>query len=328
VVSVEPLLEVKNLKAYYRTFFGVVRAVDGVSFELYRGEILGIIGESGCGKSSLVQSIVLPKPPLYVVEGSVLLHENGRTVDLAKLDSKARRSFLGTRISLVPQYVMDALPTVRRVRDVLRDIAREKNLDYEELRRLFIKRLRDVNLDESVLDRYPLELSGGMRQRTILALATLFNPDVLIADEPASALDLVSQRQVLELLRQLRDEKIVGSVIFITHDIASVRQIADRVLVMYAGKIIENGTIEDVVKEPLHPYTKVLISSVPPLGVSYAERRLEGLRGAPPSLLNPPSGCRFAPRCYYAFARCMKEEPPLFKTEGGRLVSCWLYVGR
>lgn len=324
----KPLLEVKNLRAYYRTFFGVVRAVDGISFELYRGEILGIIGESGSGKSSLVQSIVLPKPPLYVVDGSVLLHEDGRVLNLTKLDSRARRSILGTRISLVPQYVMDALPTVRRVRDVLRDVAREKKLDYDELRRLFIKRLRDVNLDEGVLERYPLELSGGMRQRTILALATLFNPDILIADEPASALDLVSQRQVLELMRQLRDEKIVGSVIYITHDIASVRQIADRVLVMYAGKILENGSVEDVVKDPLHPYTKVLIRSVPPLGVSHSERRLEGLKGAPPSLLNPPPGCRFAPRCPYAFARCIKEEPPLLKTEGGRVVSCWLYLGR
>jgi len=324
----KPLLEVKNLRAYYRTFFGVVRAVDGVSFELYRGEILGIIGESGCGKSSLVQSIVMPKPPLRVVEGSVLLHENGRVVDLTRLDSRTRRSFLGTRISLVPQYVMDALPTVRRVRDVLRDIAREKKLDYEELKKLFVRRLRGVNLDESVLERYPLELSGGMRQRTILALATLFNPDILIADEPASALDLVSQRQVLELIRQLRDEKIVGSVIYITHDIASVRQIADRVLVMYAGKILESGSVEDIVNEPLHPYTKVLIKSVPPLGVSYTERRLEGLKGAPPSLLSPPPGCRFAPRCPYAFARCMKEEAPLVETKEGRVVSCWLYLER
>uniref|UniRef100_A0A7J3X7E3 ABC transporter ATP-binding protein n=1 Tax=Thermofilum pendens TaxID=2269 RepID=A0A7J3X7E3_THEPE len=324
----KPLLEVKNLRAYYRTFFGVVRAVDGVSFELYRGEILGIIGESGCGKSSLVQSIVMPKPPLRVVEGSVLLHENGRVVDLTRLDSRTRRSFLGTRISLVPQYVMDALPTVRRVRDVLRDIAREKKLDYEELKKLFVRRLRGVNLDESVLERYPLELSGGMRQRTILALATLFNPDILIADEPASALDLVSQRQVLELIRQLRDEKIVGSVIYITHDIASVRQIADRVLVMYAGKILESGSVEDIVNEPLHPYTKVLIKSVPPLGVSYTERRLEGLKGAPPSLLSPPPGCRFAPRCPYAFARCMKEETPLVETKEGRVVSCWLYLER
>lgn len=323
----KPVLEVKDLKAYYRTFFGYVRAVDGVSFELGKGEILGVIGESGSGKSSLAHAIVLPKPPLRVVNGSAVLYTNSHGVELTKLGEKERRTVLGSKVALIPQYALDALPVVRKVKHLLRDMAREKNIPYEKLRDMFLERLRDVNLSESVLEKYPLELSGGMRQRTIIVLTTLFNPEVLIADEPTSALDVVSQRQVLELLRKLRDEGKVGSIIYITHDIATVRQIASRMLVMYAGRVVESGGIEETIAKPLHPYTRALINSVPPLGPSYSERRFEGLKGAPPSLLNPPEGCRFRPRCPYAFKRC-GEEPPLVTVEGGRRVSCWLYYER
>ena len=321
------ILEVRDLKAYYRTPFGTVRAVDGVSFELKEGEILGVIGESGCGKSTLAQAIVLPKPPLQVVGGLALLNTDGSSVDLTKLDSRSRRRILGSKISLIPQYVMDALPTVKKIKDLLADLAREKGRPYEELRELFVKRLREVNLSESVIERYPLELSGGMKQRTVIVLATLFNPSVLIADEPTSALDVVSQRQVLELLQQLRDTGTVKSIIYITHDIATVRQIADRVMVMYAGKIAEIGRLEDIISEPLHPYTKALIGSVPELKVSHYEKRLRGLGGVPPSLRNPPRGCRFYPRCPYAAARCL-EEPPSIRVGEDRVVNCWLYYGR
>lgn len=318
------ILEVRDLKACYKTPFGSIRAVDGVSFELKEGEVLGIIGESGSGKSTLAQSIVLPKPPLYVTGGSVLLNVDGSSLDLVRLDSSNRKHILGSKISLIPQYVMDALPTVRKIKHLLKDLAREKGYSYEELKNLFVKRLREVNLSESIVERYPLELSGGMKQRTIIVLATLFNPSVLIADEPTSALDVVSQRQVLELLLQLRDTGTVKSIIYITHDIATVRQIADKVMVMYAGKVVEIGGLEDVISQPLHPYTKALIGSVPELRVSHYERRLEGLKGSPPNLRNPPEGCRFRTRCPYAVARCT-EDPPSIRVGEDRIVNCWLY---
>lgn len=319
------ILKLENYKVYYKVFGGTVKAVDGVNLDVRRGEILGIIGESGCGKSTLVQSLVLPKPPMFIVGGSAKLLDS---IELTKLNSSERRKILLTKMALVPQYVLDALPVIKKIRVFLKDLAKDKNIEYEKLVTIFNERLKLVNLPSKVLDMYPLELSGGMRQRVVIALSTLFSPDLLIADEPTSALDVVTQRYVLELIRDLVDQKIVGSVTFITHDIASIRQIADRIATMYAGKIIEVGLLEDVMSSPLHPYTGMLIKSVPTLEQSYKITRLSGLAGVPPSLLNPPLGCRFNPRCPFAMDICRRDEPPLIVIDKERNVSCWLYSKR
>lgn len=317
----EKTLEVRNYKVYYKTFGGYVKAVDGVDLDIYRGEIVGLIGESGCGKSTLAQSIILPKPPMKYIDGSVTL--DGK-YDLAKITSKKRESILLKEIALIPQYALDALPIIKKIKDFIRDLARDKGFDEKELIEIFKERLRQVNLAEKVLDMYPLELSGGMRQRVVIAMSTLFKPKLLIADEPASALDVVTQKQVLELLKQLRDQGIVRSLLFITHDIASIRQIADKIATMYAGKVVEVAPVESILREPLHPYTSLLIGSIPELGVSYRDRRLTGLSGSPPSLLNPPSGCKFHPRCPHSMTKCFVEEPTLSSVDDHG-VFCWLY---
>lgn len=319
------VLKLKSYKVYYKTFGGNVRAVDGVDLDVRRGEILGIIGESGCGKSTLVQSLVLPKPPMIIVGGSAKLLNS---IELTELSAKKRKEILLTKLSLIPQYVLDALPVIKKINVFLKDLAKDKKIKYEKIRELFIERLKLVNLPEKVLDMYPLELSGGMRQRVIIALSTLFKPDLLIADEPTSALDVVTQRYVLELLKDLAVQKFVGSIMFISHDISSIRQIADRIATMYAGKIVEIGPLDDVISSPLHPYTTMLVKSVPTLETSYKFKKLSGLAGAPPSLINPPPGCRFHPRCPFAMDICRREEPPMIITNGDRITACWLYSKR
>lgn len=318
------ILKLENYRAYYRTLSGLVRAVDGVDLLVKRGVILGLIGESGCGKSTLVQSLVLHKPPLFIAGGSAKLLD---IFDIVKMSSDERRKILMTKISLIPQYALDALPIIKKIKAFLKDLAKDKGVDYEEIYGIFTERLKLVNLPLKVLDMYPLELSGGMRQRVIIAISTLFKPDLLIADEPTSALDVATQRYVLELLKDLRDQRLVGSIVFITHDIASVRQISDRIATMYAGKIVEEGPLEYIVKEPLHPYTRMLIASVPTMEASYKLRRLKGLAGAPPSLANPPSGCRFHTRCPYAMEVCKMKEPPMTVVGNSGKVACWLYSG-
>ncbi|MEM0490229.1 MAG: ABC transporter ATP-binding protein [Ignisphaera sp.] len=319
------VLKLEKYKVYYRTFVGTVKAVDGVDLDVRRGEILGIIGESGCGKSTLVQSLVLPKSPMFIAGGSAKLLDS---IELTKLSSKERRKILLTKIALIPQYVLDAIPVIKKINVFLRDLAKDKKMKYEDVFNTFIDRLKLVNLPQKVLDMYPLELSGGMRQRVVIALSTLFKPDLLIADEPTSALDVVTQRYVLELLRDLVTQKLVGSIVFITHDISSIRQIGDRIATMYAGKIVEVGKLEEVISSPLHPYTTMLIKSVPKLENSYRVSRLVGLAGAPPSLVNPPPGCRFHSRCPFAMDICRREEPPLTNIDRDRYVSCWLYSKR
>jgi len=319
------VLKLEDYRVYYRSFVGTVKAVDGVNLEVKRSEVLGIIGESGSGKSTMAQSLVLPKPPMFIAGGSAKLLES---IDLARIDQRKRREVLLRHIALIPQYVMDALPAIKKIRAFLRDLAKDKGIDFEKLEETFIERLRFANLPPRVLDMYPIELSGGMRQRVIIAISTLFNPDLLIADEPTSALDVVTQRYILELLRDLVDKRIIGSLVFITHDVASVRQIADRIATMYAGKIVEVGPVEEVISSPLHPYTQLLLRSIPSIGHSYKTTRLRGLHGAPPSLLNPPPGCRFHPRCPHAVEICRREEPPLIEVSPGHFVACWLYFKR
>lgn len=313
------VLELKDYKVYYRTFSGYVRAVDGVNLEIREGEILGLIGESGSGKSTLATGLVRPRPPLFIAGGSARLGE----IELTNISEEERRKLLLTRLAIVPQYSLDALPVIKRIRGLLKDIAKTKGVTEKEVIDRFNERRKIMGLPENVVDMYPVELSGGMRQRVVISLATLFSPDLLVTDEPTSALDVSTQRRVLELLRDLRDRGIVKSILFITHDIAAIRQIADRIAVMYAGKIVEVGDVEDMVNRPYHPYTRALRGAVPTIGINYKLKKLVGLGGNPPDLRNPPSGCRFHPRCPYVTEVCRSSEPKLTNMDG-RLVACWL----
>ena len=314
------MLRVEDLRVYYKTLSGYVRAVDGVTFTLSKGEILGIAGESGSGKSTLVNYIILPKPPMVRIAGSIVY----RGIDLTSITPGELSKIRYTDISIVPQYAMDALSPTKRIRTIIRDLTRGRaEGDIEERAR---ERLRMVGLPGDVLDRYPIELSGGMRQRVVLVISTLLDPDVLIADEVTSALDVTMQRAVLEMLASFRDTGIVRSIILVSHDIAALYQVADRIMIMYAGKISEIGPAEEVIGNPLHPYTRALIDSVPRLGVRYKTRRLTGLKGEPPRLASPPTGCRFHPRCSVAEERCRVREPPPARV-GKRTVYCWLYTG-
>lgn len=316
------VLELKDYRVYYKTLSGCVKAVDGVDLDVESRVVVGVIGESGCGKSTLAQSIVLPKYPMVHAGGKAVL---AGKYDLVNLTPGERRKILLKEVAYIPQYALDALPVIKKVRTFVEDLASDKGVPKEEVLAVFRERLKQVNLPERVLDMYPLELSGGMRQRVVIAVSTLFKPRLLIADEPTSALDVVTQRQVLELLRGLKDEGLVESLLLISHDIASIRQIADKMATMYAGKIVEAGPLEETIREPLHPYTSLLIRSVPPVGASHKAGKLEGVGGSPPSLLNPPSGCRFHPRCPKAMPICSLKEPPSVRV-GESVVSCWLYA--
>lgn len=317
-------LEISDYRVYYKTLSGYVKAVDGADLEIHAGQIVGLIGESGCGKSTLAQSLVMLKYPMVYKGGSVFLSGE---YDLTKMTPEERRRVLLKELSIIPQYALDALPVIKKIKAFVKDLARDKGMSEREVVEVFKERIKQVNLPDRILDMYPLELSGGMRQRVVIAVSTLFKPNLLIADEPTSALDVVTQRQVLELLKKLRDDQVIRSLLFITHDVASIRQIADRIATMYAGKIVEEGPVDAMLKDPLHPYTKLLVRSIPPIGLSHREMKLRGLAGSPPSLFNPPSGCRFHPRCPHAMERCEIEEPPKIR-ENNHTVSCWLHVKR
>lgn len=318
------LLDVRNLRVYYRTPVGYVRAVDGVSFEVGEGEVFGVAGESGCGKSTLVHSLILRKPPMEYKGGSAIF--KGR--DLMSLPRDELRKIQYSELSIIPQYAMNALNPTKRIKDIVWDLAREHGYaDRREVEELLRERLSMVKLSPRVADMYPVELSGGMRQRATMVVSTLLNPDLLIADEITSALDVTTQRVVIELLHHFMQEGIVKSIIFVTHDLALLRQIADRVMVMYAGKVVEIGPMEEVLENPAHPYTQLLLNSLPRMGVHYKRERLSGIPGYPISLLNPPRGCRFYTRCPFAMEDCRDVEPKLVKVGRDHYAACHLLGG-
>ncbi|HEX5937203.1 MAG TPA: ABC transporter ATP-binding protein [Actinomycetota bacterium] len=314
-------LRVEGLQVYYRSLRGDVKAVDGVSFDVADGEIMGLAGESGCGKSTLGKSLIRMDSRMKHVAGTVEL--DGRELPIAD-DSKMNGYRFGD-VSIVPQYSMSALTPTRKVGRLVAELLESKGARFDEVRPELVRRLDLVGLSPDVLDRYPIELSGGMKQRAVMVVSTLLDPSLLIADEITSALDVSSQRAVGELLVEFRDREFVKSMVVITHDLAILFQIADTILVMYAGKLAEKGPAEAIVFEPRHPYTKLLLSSLPEAGVRYEETKLAGIPGRPPSLLDPPEGCRFRDRCPLAFAKCA-EEPPFVEVEPGRHVACWKAV--
>lgn len=317
----EEILNIKDLRVSYLIRRGEVKAVDGVSLELYKGEILGIAGESGCGKSTLAAAILrLVKPPGIIKEGKVLY----RGKDLLRLGEEEFKLYRMTKIAYVPQGSMNSLNPVMRIRDQFMDMLKDHGLKIkkEELEERLREILSSMGLKTSILDRYPHELSGGMKQRTLIALSLIMNPEILIADEPTTALDVVSQRGVMNILRDLKDQRGT-SIILITHDMAVQAELSDRMAIMYAGKIVEVGPTEEIYNEPLHPYTRLLIESIPSLGDEKPRKSIEGI---PPDLVNPPKGCRFHPRCpFYVPGKCDTQEPMLIQASSGRSVACLLY---
>jgi peptide/nickel transport system ATP-binding protein len=311
-------LGVDDLAVYYRTLRGDVRALDGVTFEIDDGEIMGLAGESGCGKSTLGKSLIRLDGRMRHVGGTVTL--DGRVLPLS--DDRAMNAFRYKQVSIVPQYAMSALNPTRKVGKIAKELLESRGVDFEGVRPEFVRRLELVGLTPEVLGRFPIELSGGMKQRAVMVLSTLLDPSLLIADEVTSALDVSSQRAVAEMLVEFRERRFVKSMVLITHDLAVLYQVADTILVMYAGRLAEKASSDVVISRPKHPYTRLLVSSLPEVGVRYADRRLSGIPGKPPSLLEPPEGCRFRDRCPLATAACARQ-PPFVEVEPGHRVACW-----
>ena len=317
-----PVLQVKDLTMHYQTRLGTVKAVDGISFELARGEVLGLVGESGCGKTSIAVTLMklLPDNAL-IVKGQVLL--DGQ--DLMTMDDTTLRTYRWRRISMIFQAAMNSLDPVHRVGDQIIEAieAHDMITTMTEARATVDRLFRLGGLDPGLTDRYPHEFSGGMRQRAVIAMALACQPDVIVADEPTTALDVIVQDRILRQIKEIQTD-LNMSMIYITHDIAVVAEITDRIGVMYAGKLVELGSTADVFERPIHPYTKALLSVFPT--IRGEKRPLATLGGEPPNLVDPPTGCRFHPRCPYATAICQQEEPPVVVRDG-HWAACWNPVG-
>ena len=311
-------LKVDNLKVWYRTLRGEVRALDGVSFGVADGELVGLAGESGCGKSTLGKSLIRLDGRMRHVDGTVEL--DGTELPIA--DPEPMGGFRFKEVSIIPQYAMSALNPTRRIGRMVAELLESRGVRPAGVQEELLRRLELVGLDADVLDRYPIELSGGMKQRMVMVISTMLNPSLLIADEVTSALDVSTQKAVAETLVEFRDRHYVKSTIFITHDLSLVYQIADSIIVMYAGRLAEKAPTDTLVAAPRHPYTRMLLAAQPEVGVRYGTRRLQGIPGSPPSLLNPPKGCRFRDRCPLAFDKCA-EQPPFREVAPDHFVACW-----
>ena len=315
------VLEVRELQTHFFLRRGVVKAVDGVSFTLRRGEVLGLVGESGCGKSVTALSVMrlLPKGGARTIHGEVLL--NGE--DILARSPREMREIRGRKISMVLQDPQTSLNPVFTIGDQLREaIFRRNKAGMRDVRREAVEALRHVEISapEQRLGQFPHQMSGGMKQRVVGAIAISGHPEVLIADEPTTALDVTIQLQYLKLLKRLQQETGMA-ILFITHDFGVVARMCDRVAVMYAGRIVECGPVDQVFDNPSHPYTQALIASVPKMTGSTA--RLYTIEGQPPSLMDLPAGCRFAPRCAYAEERCASAYPPSFTVGAEHSAACW-----
>ncbi len=314
----------KDLKVYYKLKRATVRAVDGVTFSLEQGRILGVVGESGCGKSTLAVSIlrVLPRNA-YIAGGKIILCG----IDVTRASEKElERKVRGKLAAMIFQDPMTSLnPTMKIADHIVEALTTHYDLSEEEARRRALEALAEVGISPERADDYPHQLSGGMRQRVMIALALALKPKLIIADEPTTALDVVVQAQILDLFNKVRNE-INSSIMIITHNMGVVAYLCDEVMVMYAGKIVEKGTVEQVFYNPMHPYTQGLIKSIPKPGMKASD--LHTIPGSPPDMRYPPPGCRFHPRCPYAKEQCMKVEPELVEVEPGHLVACHLYSAR
>lgn len=322
----KPLLEVKNLKTYFYTEDGVVRAVDGVDFEIYPGEVLGIVGESGCGKSVTSLSIMrLISIPGKIVEGEI----NFDGKNLVKATEEEMMQVRGNRISMIFQQPQSALNPVFRAGDQISEVLNiHQDFGKEKGRERAVELLKLVGIPEPErrADSFPHELSGGMSQRVMIAMALACVPDLLIADEPTTALDVTIQAQILDLMRDMK-KQLGSAMMLITHDLGVIAEMANRVVVMYAGEIVEQSPVASLFDKPLHPYTQGLIGSIPVLGE--IRERLDVIPGSVPNLINLPQGCRFAPRCRarvdHNLSVCTDQHPSLIDVAEGHKVRCWLY---
>jgi peptide/nickel transport system ATP-binding protein len=322
----ERLLEIKGLKTHFFTEEGVIRAVDGIDLYIDKGETLGVVGESGCGKTVTALSIMrlIAIPPGKIVEGQVLYE--GR--DLVSLPPAQMRKIRGKEISMVFQEPMTSLNPVFTIGEQIAEAIRlHEGLGRRAAMDKTVEMLKIVHIPnpERRVKEYPHQLSGGMRQRVMIAMALSCNPKLLIADEPTTALDVTIQAQILELLNELK-AKLGMAVLLITHDMGVIAETAQRVMVMYAGKVVEEAAVKELFKEPLHPYTQGLLRSIPRIDTAATQKkRLEAIPGVVPSLLHLPQGCRFAPRCQFVKPMYTEKEPPLKAVKPGHKVACWLY---
>ncbi|SHK80879.1 ABC transporter ATP-binding protein [Desulforamulus aeronauticus] len=324
-MTTETLLQVKDLKTHFFLEDGVVPAVDGVSFHLNRGETLAVVGESGSGKSITATSIMrlIPNPPGKIVGGEILF--NGQ--DLLRKTEKEMRDIRGNRISMIFQEPMTSLNPVFRVGyQISESLMIHQGLNKKDALEKSIEMLRLTGIPspEKRVHDFPHQMSGGMRQRVMIAMALCCRPELLIADEPTTALDVTIQAQILDLMLELK-EQMGTAIIMITHDLAVVAEVADRAVVMYCGKLVEESTVLELFDKPLHPYTKGLLKSIP--HVNSTQEKLYMIDGMVPPLTHLPAGCAFAPRCPEAQPRCHMERPMLREISPGRRVSCWLYEG-
>ncbi|MCM3766334.1 ABC transporter ATP-binding protein [Neobacillus niacini] len=318
------LLEIKDLKVNFHTYLGEVQAVRGVSFHVNQGEIVALVGESGCGKSVTAKSIMklLPTAFSHYKSGEILYH----SMDLLKVQEKEMETIRGNEISMIFQDPMTSLnPTSKIGEQIIEGLMKHKKVSKSEAYRKAKELLELVGIPqpEKRMNQYPHEFSGGMRQRVVIAMALVCEPQLIIADEPTTALDVTIQAQILKLIKDLQF-KLNTSVILITHDLGVVAEICDRVVVMYAGEVVESGKVEEIFANPSHPYTKGLMKSVPRLDMSRNES-LYSIVGSPPNLLHPPNGCAFYSRCEYAMKVCQKHSPNLMEINTTQQTACWLY---
>jgi peptide/nickel transport system ATP-binding protein len=316
----EPLLDVRDLRVEYLTPTGSVRAVDDVSFQIGRGEVIGLAGESGSGKSTIAQAIMRTLQPPAAITGGQVLFE-GR--DILDMNDAELRSFRWRKISLVFQSAMNALNPVLTIGAQIVDaiVAHEPG-DARRARDRAAELLKLVGIDSGRLDSYPHQLSGGMRQRVVIAIALALEPPMMIMDEPTTALDVVVQKEILQQVAELKD-RLGFSILFITHDLSLMLELSDRIAILYAGRLAEIAPAKELLADPKHPYTRGLMASFP--SIRGPRRQLTGIGGSPPDLRQPPSGCRFHPRCPNAFERCPQQQPALIDLGGARRAACHLY---
>jgi peptide/nickel transport system ATP-binding protein len=314
------ILKIEDLYVQFPINIGTVRAVDGVNMELVRGEVMGLVGESGCGKTTLGFSIVrLLRPPGRITGGKIIY--NGR--DVVKMEPGELLSLRGSKIAMIFQDPLTSLNPLFTIEEHFMETlhTHEKGIGKKDATNRSENVLESLGIARERLHEYPHQMSGGMRQRIMIGLALLMNPDLLIADEPTTALDVIVEAQFLDLLNDLRRQYNL-TIILITHNLGNVAQLADRITVMYGGTIAEVGPAQSIFDNPLHPYTQGLLASIP--NIKLDQRELKTMPGSPPDLVDPPSGCVFNPRCPFVMDICFRERPPAF-SRGGHLATCWLY---
>jgi oligopeptide/dipeptide ABC transporter ATP-binding protein len=317
------LAQIRNLSVEYKTRLGQVSAVDGVSFDIYKGEILGLVGESGCGKSTMGKALMrMIQPPGQIIGGQIIFQGE----DIMTYDDNQMRDFRGRKVSMIFQDPMTSLNPTQRVDEHIIEAIQvhEPQTKTDEALTLAEKMIRKLGMQKRRMNSYPHQLSGGMRQRVMVGLGLVLNADLIVADEATTSLDVIVEAQLADQLKDIREEFGV-SLLAITHNIALVAEISDRIVVMYAGHVMEIADVEPIFDNPLHPYTRGLLKSIPNIKLDDTEE-LYKMPGEPPNLTHPPSGCRFHPRCPRAMSICKTHEPDLAEVSPGRFVKCWLYI--